>query len=281
MKVLVIAQDAQIRNALVTQFSIRNRQCQCVDGQWVCAQGSSLSLPSDIGIVINALSFEELQGPPGETSLQQVKQLANVCNASNRVLIQLSGSQVFDGAHTGRHRESEKVEPASSIGESLASVEQAVIAAGDNHIILRSGPLFSTEGSNILTLLIEQLSKKKVLTLSGSGSACPMHVNDLARVVSGIIDQISCQGQARGIYHYHSSDPTSRYKFAETVLAAMLKCDPELGRGIELKSIDQADNSWAHPLLHCEKILNTFGIKQLPWRSYVVQTVEQIVKQCK
>ncbi len=35
------------------------------------------------------------------------------------------------------------------------------------------------------------------------------------------------------------------------------------------------DEDWQRPLLNCEKILNTFGIKQLPWRAFIAPTIKK------
>jgi dTDP-4-dehydrorhamnose reductase len=277
VKVLVIAQDAQIRDALVTQFDLRGRSYQCQDEQWLAAQDGAVVIPSDTGIVISAISLEQPQGPHGDSSLEHIQQIATACGHAGTGLIHLSSSQVFDGIDGGRHRESDDAQPASRAGASLMQAEQIIAEHCSRHIILRTGLLFSAIGDNALTSLLEQFKSNESLVLSNSGSSCPIHTSDLARVVSAMVDQLSCGGEVWGTYHYHSSDPASRFKFTEAVLAAVSQFSESLGAGLELKSVDKIDATWSQPLLNCEKILNTFGIKQLPWRMLVVQAVKQLV----
>lgn len=275
MKVLVITQDSQIRDALVTQFGIRNRSFVCVDDDCSAIHHDVLMIPPDIDIVVNALSVDELQRP---SVLERVEQLASACARAKIVLIQLSGSQVFDGLVGGRHREEDAADDSGScIGTSLLRVEHIIAESCPRHIILRTGLFFSAVGSNVLTVLLNRFKVQKPLLLSSVGNTCPIHTSDLARVISGLIDQVSCGGKAWGIYHYHSSDAASHFKFAETVLAAVSQFDDRLAEGVDLVSVDEVDAAWSQPLLNCEKILNTFGIKQLPWRSYVMPSVKQII----
>ena len=176
----------------------------------------------------------------------------------------------------GRHREEDDVAPASRVGALLWRMEERVRAACKQHIILRTGPLFSAQGDNLLTSLIARLKDGATLALSTTGNSCPVHVSDLARVVSAIIDQLSCGAEPWDTYHYCSSDPVSSYLFAETVLAVVSQYRPAGAQPPLLESQDTADTRWPHPLLNCDKLLNTFGIKQLPWRAFLVPAVKQM-----
>lgn len=278
MKVLVIAQDAQIRAALASQFTQRNRAFSCVDAQWLEQRTDSVVLPSDIGVVINAVSLEQSGKPSNDNEIRAIENLARACKVLSIPLIQLSSNQVFDGDDGSRHRETEQPKPASREGRELLRAEKQVAKICPDHIILRSGLLFSAVGDNILTDLLAQFRQPQTLHKSTAGMGCPVFTGDLARVVSGIVDQLSCDGQARGIFHYHSSDPASQYKFSEAVLAAVSQLGGHIDSQFLLEATDTPDPDWSSPLLNCEKILNTFGIKQLPWRLSVSQAVKQIIQ---
>jgi len=274
VKVLVIAQQAQISNALVSWFEARGRSYQCVTHDWLTGSEQPVVIPDDIGAVINTLPLET--ETEDSLVLQLTADLASSCQKSGAVLIQLSSSSIFPPQKGGRHKESEDINPDTEIETRFLKVEQAVYQSLEQHIILRTGPVFSHEDSNVLTSMVDQLKQAQVLNLSQEGSSCPVHAADLARVISGMIDQIACGGHVWGTYHYHSSDPVSYFKFAEAVQAALVKYDNTV-EIVDLKPIDQLDEQWITPLLSCEKILNTFGIKQLPWRSYIATAVKHLV----
>lgn len=284
MKVLIIALGAQVREALEAQLDTRCRAYLSVGLEWLQTPADAketLTIPKGIDIVVNAATLECLQQQVDEGQLDDVVRLAKACERAQIPLIQLSNSQVFDGLDSGRHREDDDVAPTSAIGGLLVRMEALVQSHCQHHIIVRTGPLFSASGDNVLTRLLSKLNQHTPLSLSSRGKGCPTYTRDLARVVSAIIDQLSCGCEGWGTYHYSSSDPASHYQFAETLLAVVSQYSDVNDPPLLQEPLDEIDKDWAHPLLNCEKILNTFGIKQLPWRAFVTLTVqERFKKQC-
>lgn len=280
MKALVVAQHGQIRDALEKQLTIRNRAHLCVDPEWLASAGDSaipkaLKIPSGIGIVVNTASFESVEQAVDDVLTVGLEQLAGVCVRRNLPLIQLSSSKVFDGLQGGVHRELEAASSASEQGKMLLRMEGMVSSVCQRHIVLRTGPLFSSMEDNLLTRLLESFEGAKTLALSDSGESCPIHVSDMARVVSAIIDQLSCGAEVWGTYHYCSADYVTHYQFAATLWEAVSHYKKAVARAPTLKPLDDVDGDWQSPLLNCEKILNTFGIKQLPWRAFIAPTVKK------
>ena len=276
MKVLVIALDTQIRSALEAQFDLRSRAFKSVGLEWlqpvvVDTQSALLQIPEDIGVVVNTLF-------PQDTLPATLALLAQACERAAVPLIQLSSCQVFDGLEGGRYRETDKLGSATALAQQLTHMEAVVQADCSRHILLRVGPLFSTAGKDLLVDLLNAFKRGETQRLSSRGKSCPLHAEDLARVISAIIDQLDCGCESWGIYHYCSSDPVSSYQFAETVLAAASQyrvTDQEL---LVLDADGGMDADWPKPLLNCEKIRNTFGIMQLPWRAFIAPTVKSIIQ---
>ncbi len=286
MKVLIIALEHQIRDALEAQLAIRGRDFESVGLEWIKHEGPvdvqnpPLTIPNDISVVVNALSLECLeQHLADEELIESLALLAQACEQAAIPILQLSNSQVFDGTEPGRHREVDEVVPVSRIGGLLSRMEELLRGSCNSHIILRTGPLFSAVGENLVTDLLRKFQQGDTLNLSNGASSCPMHAQDLARVISAIVDQLSCGCESWGTYHYCSSDPANEYQFAETVLAVASQYTQAPDHPLKLESVETMDGDWPRPLMNCEKILHTFGIKQLPWRAFVVPTVKTIFQQ--
>lgn len=277
MKILVVARDAQIRDALEYRLKLRDRPYQCVaDGAWLDTAPADQS--GAISLVVNAHSLESLQQDDDQGLTDSLSQLVKACEQRSLPLIHLSGSQVFDGLDGGRHREDDEWLPASKAGVILSAMETAVRDGCQRHIIIRTGPVFSAVGSNLFTDLVANIVSGTTPGMSSTGKACPVHAGDLARVISAIIDQLACNADCWGTYHYCSSDPATRYQFAETVLAvASQYLSPSAGP-LQLQPDADVETDWPRPLMHCEKVLNNFGIKQLSWRSYIVATVKELLQ---
>lgn len=277
MKVLVLAEDPQIVHALSTYFEDRGRNylvCSIADLSAQANLGAFFRAQS-VSLVLNTASMSLLEERPDSELVAGVKELAEICHSLGIMLVQLSSSLVFDGLDGGRHREGDEVVPASRVGALHWQMEQAVRSTCAQHIILRGMPLFSAEPGNLLTVLIDRFQAGGVIEASTTGKAAPVHCDDLARVLSGMIDQLSCGADVWGTYHYGASDPVSYYQFSETVLAVVAQYID--ATSIDLQSIECSHTVWPQPLLNCDKLLTTFGIKQLPWRSSIAGAVKQVL----
>jgi dTDP-4-dehydrorhamnose reductase len=282
VKVFVVACDAQIRSALASQFERRHRDYTCVGPEWWGVEkGSAVSerqIPKDVGVVVNLLSFECLEQGVDEALVDDLSILAQACDKAEVPLIHLSSSQVFDGAGVKRKREVDDVVAVSDAGLLFVRMEALVKGLCRRHIVLRTGPLFCAEGDNPLTRLLREFENGRSVSLSKKGKSCPVHTMDLARVISAIIDQLSCVELPSGIYHYCSSDPASSYQFGESVLAVASQY-VEADQSLILEREESDDDTWSRPQLNCEKIFHTFGIKQLPWRAFMASAVEEAFAQ--
>lgn len=280
MKVLVIAQEGQIRDSLEKQFKIRLRDYRSVSAAWLdqfpgAVPHNTNSLLEGIGVVVNTTGLDPDQAVDQDQLVSSLEGFAELCARKQIPIIQLSTSRVFDGMEGGVHKESEVAVSASEHGKLLARVEGVVSTHCLQHIVLRSGPLFSSLGPNLLTDLVDRFESESVIRLSDSGESCPIHASDLARVISGIIDQLSCGAEVWGTYHYASADYVTEYQFAEALWKAVSQYKKAVPRAPELVPVDQANPDWQYPLLNCERMLNTFGIKQLPWRAFLAPTVKK------
>ena len=125
-----------------------------------------------------------------------------------------------------------------------------------------------------MTHMLNELHERGRLSLSRQHRGCPIPAEDAARVISGMLDQYSCGLEAWGIFHYCSPDVTNCYEFAEVLLAAASQYtafsedDPT--------TLEADENGREQDFrLSCEKIRDTFAIKQQPWRASVAALVKQ------
>jgi len=282
LKVLIVAHDAQIRESLVAHFSQRSRDFLCLEWPGEVVAGDRLLFPNTVDVVINALNIESLAQPHSAALLADLHIITSACQRASLPLIHLSSSQVFDNKDDSHRRELDAVSGSNATAELLSAMEDAVREQCVKHIILRTGPIFSGAGDNLMTRLLSEFKKAdrgETLSLSNSGKSIPVSSIDLARVLSAIVDQLSCGSKAWGTYHYASSDPVSNYHFAETVLAVASQFTDVHDQPLGLQPTTPQDPDWSRPQLNCLAIRETFGIKQLPWRAFVVPAVKHYFEQ--
>ena len=92
-----------------------------------------------------------------------------------------------------------------------------------------------------------------------------------------VFSRESCGAPCWGTYHYHSSDAASGYEFAEVVLAAAAQYWDVGGAHVQLQAVPGEPYGGVFPLLNCQRIRDTFGVQQLPWRRAVPELLKQYV----
>jgi dTDP-4-dehydrorhamnose reductase len=103
----------------------------------------------------------------------------------------------------------------------------------------------------------------------------PVAADDAARVISGLLDQLSVGAESWGVYHYASSEQPHGDEVGEVLLAAasqFFEFDP--AAIVRQDAVQGPPNA----ALDCRKICNTFAIKQLPWRDAMTNTVKHYFK---
>lgn len=202
--------------------------------------------------------------------------LALAAAATGCFLLQLSDCQVFSGQQTSAYRETDEPDTQTPYGAMRWASERAVIDTCPRHLILRTGELFSSLGSNVLTSLIDAWRKGESAPVSIRYQFCPTAVRDAARVIVALLQQLSCCIEPWGVYHYCGTDAVSYRDFARLV-KQILESQPECDFPMEMREI--ADGlpplSWA---LDCGKIRDKFGIKQHAWRAGLTSGVKRALQ---
>ena len=89
-----------------------------------------------------------------------------------------------------------------------------------------------------------------------------------------MVDQFGCGLESWGIYHYCSADSTNCYEFAEVLLAAASQYQEFPADSTQLEA-NMEESDVIDRKLDCNKIKDTFAIKQQPWRASVAGYVKQ------
>jgi dTDP-4-dehydrorhamnose reductase len=229
--------------------------------------------------VVSAPDLSTLKEGQEQPLIDEALQLAQACDEYGFPLIHISSSLVFAGLDEGPFTEKDTVVPASFEGVVLSRVEELVRGATTAHIILRTSQLFSSVGANPLTQLLQRFEAGGSIKLPDTVFSPPTYVDDFARVITAMIDQLSCGAQLWGTYHYCSSDSVSQFQFAEAVLAVASQYLDVSANHLALAVGTQEDDGWDFPELKCEKILYTLGVKQFPWRVFINAAVKQYFDQ--
>lgn len=295
MKLLVVGAESQIGAALVsllTERAVPFEKISYADASTASAGDLENRIRTQhIHFIVNADHIEGFRTEgfsQRELELRHVlfpQQLAKAAEVTEIPLLQISDYQVFTGSSDKPYTEDDEPHSQTLYGVTRWQGELSVQRFTHRYIILRVGTIFCAQGFNVLTVLLDHWRQGQARELSSTLQFSPTPTSDVARVIYAILQQVECGAQAWGIYHYCSADIATPYDFAEVLLAARVQF-VGVENEIKIKAVKGAvttKNKSRAPqsepdnaVLVCQKILNTFGIRQRPWRGELTRIVKEM-----
>jgi dTDP-4-dehydrorhamnose reductase len=285
VRVLILGSDTPLGMALVHRQALLGRHEVVPMSRSACrwkserqAKKSVIRAKSDIVVDVRI----EAAGDGGlqiqELDLQRCHWVAKACQRTNTAYLFISSSRVFSGHLDRPYVEEDSPDNEEAVGQLLTRAEQLVGDACMRCLILRLGPIFSNEGSNLITQMLGPLREGDSLILDNNLRGCPVAADDGARVILALLDQLGTGLEPWGIYHYGSSDTATYYEFAEALLASASQFFEFSSSAVQL----ERESEGLMPLnrtLNCSKIRSTFAIRQVPWRSAISDLVKHYYEQ--
>lgn len=170
-------------------------------------------------IVINCAAYTDVDGAEANedaafrANVDGVENLAAACRDVNSVFVTISTDYVFDGANQDFYLPDDRPNPQSVYAKTKYEGELRAVAANRDSIIVRSGWIYGSGGTNFLSVMHKLLGAGKRIKVIGDSYGTPTNADDLARRLR----EIAASGSA-GIFHVtNEGDGTSYRGFAEKV----------------------------------------------------------------
>jgi dTDP-4-dehydrorhamnose reductase len=285
VRVLILGSDTPLGQALVGRQDLLARHETVLMSRSACrwkserqAKKSVVRAKCDIVVDVRIEAAGDSGEQIQELDLKRCHWVAKACQRTAIAYLYLSSSRVFSGQLDRPYMEEDFPDNEETVGQLLSMAEQLVRDSCERHIILRLGPIFSYEGTNLITQMLGPMRQGGSLILDNNLRGCPVAADDGARVISGLLDQLSTGLEPWGIYHYSSSDTATYYEFGEALLASASQFSEFSSSAVQL----EREPDGLTPLnraLNCSKIRNTFAIKQVPWRSAIADLVKHYYEQ--
>ena len=159
-----------------------------------------------IQLIINAAAYtavDRAEDEPEKADLvnhQAVATLACLAKRRDTFLLHVSTDYVFSGdAHTP-YTEEAPTAPLGVYGRSKRLGEEAILASGVRHLILRTSWLYSAYGANFVKTMCRLQSERQELRVVFDQVGSPTWAGDLASFIYEFAERGALQKQ--GIYHY-------------------------------------------------------------------------------
>jgi dTDP-4-dehydrorhamnose reductase len=196
--------------------------------------------------------------------------VARICRERGILLVTFGSDYVFDGSLSRGYTEEDPVRPLSAYGASKLAAEQALRAAGTEHLLVRTQWLYGAGGRNFVTTILGKARGGETLRVASDQTGCPTFARDLAQAVLNLLD-----AGARGTVHFSNGGETTWFGLARHVLERS---------GLEgVRLLPAASRDLPYPatrprysVLSKEKYLRITGKPPRPWQEAVDEFLETL-----
>lgn len=197
--------------------------------------------------------------------------MAEEAAALGAAMVHYSTDYVFDGSKNGAYVETDPACPLGVYGETKLEGEQAVIASGIPHLILRTSWVYGLRGGNFLLTMQRLFKERDQLNIVADQFGAPTWSRMIAEATAQILAQkpFSAERNASGIYHLTNRGTTNWHAFASAILAKTTL--PE-GKQVVLNPIPASQYPTparrpANSVLAGDKLRANFGIALPDWET--------------
>ena len=134
----------------------------------------------------------------------------------NAILIHYSTDYVFDGSKTSPYTEADETNPLGIYGRSKLAGEEAIRAAGVQHLILRTSWVYGPRGGNFLRTMIRLAQERDELKIVMDQIGAPTSSRAIANATAVLLSD--WQAEKSGTYHLTCAGEVSWHGFAQAIL---------------------------------------------------------------
>lgn len=225
---------------------------------------------NDVKVIVNCAAYTNVDKAEDDREFAEllnaraVENLAQAIRRNDGLLMHVSTDYVFGGTKNNTPcREDEPANPTGVYGVTKLHGEQAIIASGCHHIIIRTAWLYSEFGKNFLKTMLDLTTTKPQLKVVFDQVGSPTYAYDLALAIFDIVENRKYVDND-GIYHYSNEGVCSWFDFTKMIAeyADHTGCD------IQPCHSDEFPSKVVRPsysVLDKTKIKKTFGVAVPYW----------------
>lgn len=283
MKILVTGANGQVGQSLQQQLANSHWEFVALsraDLDISDAQAVEIAVQKiQPSVIINAAAYTAVDKAEQEVDLAFAINRdgpANLAHAAKRVnaaILHISTDYVFAGDATGCYNEDSPTAPQGIYGQSKLEGEQAVIAANDKHIILRTAWVFGEHGNNFVKTMIRLGKIRDQLGVVADQFGGPTYAGDIAQALLKIAEIYKQQSNiVWGVYHYAGEPHINWHQFAEAIFnradeAGLLPNGKPLVKAITTADYPTPAKRPKNSQLNCEKVLLNFALSPSDWQA--------------
>ena len=203
--------------------------------------------------------------------------LAIAMKETDGLLVHISTDYVFGGdPYNTPCTEDKKGTPTGVYGQTKLQGEEAIVATGCKHVIIRTAWLYSEFGKNFCKTMMSLTATKPQLKVVFDQTGTPTYALDLAKAIAVVLEKFD--GSQTGIYHYSNEGVCSWYDFTKMIAEynGTTECDVQPCHSNEFPSPVKRP---AYSVLDKTKIKEVFGVKVPYWTESLKQCISNLKNQ--
>ncbi|WP_428929923.1 dTDP-4-dehydrorhamnose reductase [Marinibacterium sp. SX1] len=263
-----LAAAADLGFDLVDELTCLNRDLANLEDPEACARAIRDRQPD---AVINAAAYTAVDRAEEDEARAAVINgaapgaMARACAELGIPFVHISTDYVFAGDGTEPWTPDHPTAPLGAYGRTKLAGEEAVVAAGGSHAILRTSWVFSAHGNNFLKTMLRLGESRDKLTIVADQIGGPTPARDIALACLAMATGLVGHPQKSGIYHFSGAPDASWADFAREIFAVA---------GIDCAVEDIPSSAYptpaARPLnsrMDCTSLETAFGVTRPDWRA--------------
>jgi dTDP-4-dehydrorhamnose reductase len=247
-------------------------------------------------IIINAAAYTAVDRAESEPEIAEKinakapAAIAQVAARLGSLLIHYSTDYVFDGSGSQPWKETDVCKPLSVYGRGKRAGEEAVMAAGGRHYILRTSWVYGRHGKNFLKTMLQLADMQSSINVVNDQWGVPTSADYLADVTLALIDRSTAglgaefnTPPAFGIYHCAPAGETTWFDYACLAINHAKACGAAQActqiNPIPTSAYPTAAQRPLNSRLDTRKLSAALGHAAPDWQEGVIQTVGELLNQ--
>ena len=241
-------------------------------------------------IIVNAAAFVDFERAEREPELAHLvnaaapKMLAEEAAARGIWLVHYSTDYVYDGSGERPWREDDPTRPLSVYGRTKLAGDEAILASGCHHLVLRTSWIHTARGDNFPRTMLKLAAERECLTVISDQVGAPTGADLVADVTAHLVRSIltgAMNHHPGGLYHLAAGGETNWHAYASFVI------DEARRRGMALKVKEIAPiltDEWPSPAvrplnsrLDTTKLRTDFDLHLPDWQFGVKRLLDEML----
>ncbi|MET0517961.1 MAG: dTDP-4-dehydrorhamnose reductase [Burkholderiaceae bacterium] len=240
-------------------------------------------------LIVNAAAYTAVDKAESEPGLaQQINAaapglLAREAARLGALLVHYSSDYVFDGSGVQPRDEEVATGPLSVYGSSKLAGEQAIVASGCQHLILRTSWVYAARGGNFAKTMLRLAAEREQLKVIADQIGAPTGADLLADLSAHMALATLARPELGGVYHAVAAGETSWHDYARFVIefararGKTIKVAPDQVLAIPTSEYPTPAARPLNSRLSTVKLQQRFGLALPHWQRGVERMLEEIL----